>query len=573
MGSLKRPRLILLILAVVLATTAVVLAVSGGFRTTVGGFRFSARSPLAASIAALIAGGWWWSLARRARSIAADLEIAWQWVERHSSRLIGAVALAAAIVAATFATRSAAGADASGYLSQARAWTRTQPPLYFERAAEASEELDGWITTPLGWIPLHQSDTYTAGAQAPTYPPGLPMVMAMPYAIANINGATAVLITGAAIAIWTTGMIAGGVAGIMAATFLAFSPVFLYQSIQPMSDVPVTAAWMTCLLLLTHDRASAWAGMACALAILIRPNLAPLAIVPLLFSRSKLWFGIPVVIAGVFLAILQDFWYGSPLRSGYGAAEELFSIANILPNAGRYASWLVATSPVLLFALPGFARLRKSRHARSLFVFASLVIASYLIYAVFDHWSYLRFLLPALAVFAPFAAIELTAWIERWPVAIRFPIFFALTLGIVAHGLFVARSFDTFKLKEQSRRVEQVAEAINHTAPSDAVIIAGEQSGSMRYYTERSILRWEAATGDTLPKALEALLKTQRPVYIVLDAWEDEPFRKKFAAVPSVALDWPAMLEAGTSHRTRLWRISDRTRFLAGENLQTVRLP
>ena len=27
------------------------------------------------------------------------------------------------------------------------------------------------------------------------------------------------------------------------------------------------------------------------------------------------------------------------------------------------------------------------------------------------------------------------------------------------------------------------------------------------------------------------------------------------------------MLEAGTSHRTRLWRIGDRARFLAGENL------
>src|SRR5688572_17245790 len=98
-----------MVLAVVLVTTAVVLAVSGGFRTTVGGFRLSVRSPLATSIAALITGGWWWYLARRERSVAADLESAWRALELHSSRLIGVVALIAAIVAATFATRSAAG--------------------------------------------------------------------------------------------------------------------------------------------------------------------------------------------------------------------------------------------------------------------------------------------------------------------------------------------------------------------------------------------------------------------------------------------------------------------------------
>ena len=45
---------------------------------------------------------------------------------------------------------------------------------------------------------------------------------------------------------------------------------------------------------------------------------------------------------------------------------------------------------------------------KALFAFAVLVIASYLVYAVFDDWSYLRFLLPAMAVFAIFAAVELS---------------------------------------------------------------------------------------------------------------------------------------------------------------------
>ena len=53
--------------------------------------------------------------------------------------------------------------------------------------------------------------------QVPTYPPGLPLLMAVPHAVAGIDGATAVVIASAAVAVWATGMIAGGVAGIMAA--------------------------------------------------------------------------------------------------------------------------------------------------------------------------------------------------------------------------------------------------------------------------------------------------------------------------------------------------------------------
>src|SRR5687767_6146958 len=102
-----------------MAIVAVVLAVSGGFRTTVGGFRISARSPLAATLAALIAGVAWFALARRDRAMAVDLEVAWRALERNASRVIGTIALIAAVVASVFASRSAAGADASGYLSQA----------------------------------------------------------------------------------------------------------------------------------------------------------------------------------------------------------------------------------------------------------------------------------------------------------------------------------------------------------------------------------------------------------------------------------------------------------------------
>ena len=522
------------------------------------------RSPLAAAVGALLAGAAWFFVARRDKTVSADLEAWWFATVRHASRTIGALALVAAIIASTFATRSAAGADASGYLSQAEMWSHMQ-----WRKAEPLDEgglapRNQWLTTPLGWRPA--SPAY----QAPTYPPGLPLLMAVPHAVAGVDGATALIVASAAAAVWGAGMLARGTAGIIAAVLLACAPAFLNQSIQPMSDVPVTAAWVLCFLLL--DKPSL-AGVACALAVLIRPNLAPLAVVPLLVAPHRVAFALPVAAAGTFLAFMQWHWYGSPLRSGYGTAEELFTVANIWPNLERYAQWLIATAPVLIVAPLGLIRARQNRRALAIGVFAALVIAAYLVYAVFDQWSYLRFLLPALAVFAVFAGIELAAWVERSPIACRAPLLTVVLLAVSAHGIWVARSLDTFKLGDQLRRVRQVADYLNQSAPPTAVIVSGEQSGSMRYYTGRSILRWEAGTPDDLAVAIETLVRVERSVYIALDAWEEELFRKKFASIPAGQLDWPSAVEAGESHRTKLWRVGDRARFLAGARVETLRLP
>ncbi len=55
----------------------------------------------------------------------------------------------------------------------------------------------------------------------------------------------------------------------------------------------------------SHRRAcvDSIAGIACAIAVLIRPNLAPLAIVPFVLARNRVAFSIPVAIAAVALAV------------------------------------------------------------------------------------------------------------------------------------------------------------------------------------------------------------------------------------------------------------------------------
>ena len=143
-----------------------------------------------------------------------------------------------------------------------------------------------------------------------------------------------------------------------------------------MSDVPVTAAWMVMWLLLVpaaggRDLGSArylLAGVASAIAILIRPNLAPLAAIPLFLIgwhvRRLIVFSIPVALSGLMLMWLQWQWYGSPFRSGYGTADELFALGNIGANATRYLSWLTTTSPVLLVAPIGMVMLWRHAAAR-----------------------------------------------------------------------------------------------------------------------------------------------------------------------------------------------------------------
>jgi hypothetical protein len=535
----------------------------------------------------------WWVLARRARRATADLEQAWSWIDRRAPALIAAVALASGAGSVWFATRSASGADASGYLSQAMLLASGR--LMW---ADPLARLPGWpaspgLSVPLGWRPA-----LVAGWQVPTYPPGLPALMAPLHALGGSAAACLVVSLAAGVAVWSTGQVAaklaGGAAGVMAALLLASAPVFLYQSVQPMGDVPVTAAWMAGWLLLMAPRPRrVWAGIACALAVLIRPNLAPLAAIPLGFliadrraasrlagaglsapdlRRALLAFAAPVAAAGALLALLHWYWYGSPLRSGYGTAQELFAWSHAAPNLARYATWLATTSPCLLLAPIGLFFRWRHQAARWLVLFAGGVVAAYLAYFVFADWSYLRFLLPALAVLAIFGGAAAAAVASRLPGAGRAAALVIAALVIVGVGVSEARARGTFRLAGQQRRIADLGRWLRSQLPESAVIVSGEQSGALRYYTRRPILRWEAANPATLAQALAVLERDGHDVWIALDAWEEPLVRETFAALPVGALDWPPAAEAGDAARTRVWRLADRERFRRGGRLTTARL-
>ena len=336
------------------------------------------------------------------------------------------------------------------------------------------------------------------------------------------------------VAIWATAMLAdrigGPVAAIVAAVWLATSPVALIEAMQPMSDVPVTAAWLVCwAAIVTMPRQTAgrsaggWtfgAGVAAGVAALIRPNLAPLAAVPALYVlfapdspglpvadrvRRAAWFSVPVVVAGILIAYLQWRLFGSPLESGHGTAAALYSPSSFGTNAVAYTRWLLDTHGPWLLLAPLAVFVVRVRSMRWLLVFAALVVLAYLIYGTFEVWTYLRFLLPAIAIAMVAATAIATRLIAALPASIRGAAAVVLALLLAAGNINAAQAHGVFQLGRRDGRALVVGHYLEAAAPARAVFVAGEESGALRYYTGRSIIRWDVLSAEALDSAVERL--------------------------------------------------------------------
>jgi hypothetical protein len=564
---------------------AIALAVSGGFMISVGGVRVSARSPRAAVALSLVLAAAWLYSSTRARSTFSDLAWLSSRIERHSRAWLLVLTLTTGVLAAALGTRSPSGADASGYLSQAAMWARLD-----WRVSDTLSATDDWPlradqTAPLGWRPAPD-----VGWQVPTYAPGLPLLMAVPFALAGNTGASAVVAVSAAVAVFATGALArtltGGTAALLGAALLGSSPTFLYQSLQPMSDVPVTAAWLVAFWMMA-ERRHGLSGVATAVAVLVRPNLAPLAALPLAWAvwsspaprrfPLAVRFSWPVAAAAAVVAGLQWQWYGSPVVSGYGTAGELFTVSNVVPNARLYASWLWEAEPAFVLVgatavlgalvlrlaawrgvVPRQARPTRSRvPMATLVVFSSGVVAAYLVYGVFERWSYVRFLLPAMAATAVLWSALADRALGRAAPRARGLMVAVAVVTIVAGSVTVARRLEVFQIAPITARAVDAGDQLRLILPANAVLIAGEQSGSMRHETGHPIVRWDTLDVTTLRQVLDVFRVLGLEPWWVLDQWEESVVRGRFPDLREAALDWPPRVEGGPLMRTRAWRVAD----------------
>ena len=499
-------------------------------------------------------------------------------------RRIALAVLIAAVVAVgvRWGSFAAGGSDSYCYVHQAERWASGRLLVPEPLALEAP-----WPEAPLTFTPAgHRPSATVPGAIVPICPAGLSVVMALFLAIGWPEAMFFVVPLFGALLIAATfaaGSRFGARVGMASALLTAASPVFLFQLVQPMSDVPAAALWMLAVAAITgiSGRAPVIGGLATSAAILMRPNLLPLAIPLGLFLllrperswrdrlRSAAVYGAWAVPGCVAVALIQNAYYGSPLSSGYGALDDLFGVDHIVPNAVRYASWLSQTHTPLWvlavaapFLLPGaLTRL-----------FAGLILvnlASYLPYVVFEDWSYLRFLLPTIPLLLILSIATIDAMCRRvaGPLRGTRPTYIAVPIAIITVLLaFIcvreARDRNVFRLQQLEARYVRAGEFVRRRLPPNALVITSWESGSVRFYSGRKTLVWDVLDPAWIDRAVDYVRGRGYEPFLLFERWEEPLFRQRFSASPLGPLDWPPMAEVAT--QVRIYRPDDRERYLRG---------
>jgi hypothetical protein len=548
----RRPRgAALLLLAGAAAGFAAFVAATGGIDTRIGGIAIRSRSwERPATVALLLALAGLYAVRHRLRG--------WSFP---ASRVVVPVLVVWALLAGLcFGTYAAGGADSYGYLSQAQLFARG-------RLIDMMPRHPGfdWPDVPATLTPLAYTRNGVADVLVPVYPPGLSLMMA-PLTLIHPMAAFLLVPVCAALAVWLTTLLGRALsepsAGVLGALLVAVSPTFLLQTAQPMSDVPVAALWLSALILARRPSIAAalLAGVVSSLAILVRPNLAPLLLLvaaacvtvrtspsegpipaSLRFNRRwtrAIWPLLAAVPGVVALGLIQAVRYGSPLGSGYGSFDDLFSLSNVAPNLARYPRWMTEThTPLIwLWLLAPLAIPRLERGARAfawiLYAFAAAVVLAYLPYVYFrpDEWSYTRFLLPALPLMAVLVALVLLTAARR--IVPRAPLAAASTLIVLVAGVSAshALSLGVFGMRDGESKYPRAGSFVSQRLPANAFVFAAQHSGSIRYYSGRPTLRWDLLDAGSLDRAIASLRRAGYEPYAVLDVEEDERFRAYFGA-------------------------------------------
>jgi hypothetical protein len=554
--DLLRRTLTVIIVAAALWCVATLLG--AGFFVRLGPWVLSSHEPVRPAALAALASAVY-VLTFGVKSLTLAMQSVVEAVQRLSAPAAVALAVLTVGVGLRWATYAASGADSYGYVSQADSWLgghlRIAQPWVGQLPLPDADR----AFAPLGYRPGTQLHTIV-----PTYPAGVPIMMAIAKLLVGIRGPYIVVPLLGGFGVWLTYCLGRGLAaafdGLMAAALLATSPAFVFQLLLPMSDIAAMTFWtLAAVLLLDRGRFSVvGAGLAASVAILIRPNLMPLTAVyglSLAFPPVRTAQTVRAQLGGVALfaaavvpgiaavSALNWYLYGGPLRSGYGSVGEVYELANAAVNARRYAAWLWETQTRLILlaplvlVLPGVL-VRQNRQqaatASPRLLLSGIMVAvtgCYVFYGPFEDWSYLRFLLPAFPAMLV-ASVAGVSCVLRWLPAVwrSLLILLLVSAAAVSQGR-MALERGAFKLQQQEQRYIAVARQVELLTPPDAMIICLQHSGSVRYYAHRKTLRNDWLLPDWLDRAVELLRERGYHPYILLEDWEETPFRTKFGGL------------------------------------------
>ena len=407
------------------------------------------------------------------------------------------------------------GSDSSGYANGARALANGRlvaPIAPLERFDLGDERAPAFI--PLGFV-----SGPTARTMAPLYPVGFSLHLAA--AAALLGWETGPYLASPILALLTLVLLlfAGRELGLSplaaagAAVILAAAPVFVFQAIQPMSDVAAAFWCLAAIFAARRARVDArWAiaaGFAFGVAVLVRPPDLLLG-VPLLFAlplerRSLLRFVLGGIPSAAILVAYNTICYGSALETGYGLTGHWTALAwsNFPAHFADYTRWtseeftpLVCLGWVAALFHTGIAR----RDRALLFSWFGVFFLFYCFYGFGDAWWYTRFLLPGFAAIAIgflLVAQDLAragaAWaaarVRRGSLAAA-----AITIAVAAvasAGFRNADKLHVLNMPELQASFPAACREAERVLPPGALVLSMQMSGALAYYTELTPVRWD----------------------------------------------------------------------------------
>jgi hypothetical protein len=131
-----------------------------------------------------------------------------------------------------------------------------------------------------------------------------------------------------------------------------------------------------------------------------------------------------------------------------------------------------------------------------------------------------------------------TAWFARQlPSAARAPLILLLAAGVAAFCATTAEHRHAFELRPSEQRYVEAGGFVRQRLPPNAIVLAGQHSGSVRLYGERPILRWDLLQSGDLDRALAAVRRKGLAPFMVIDGWERAAFNERFSVPHQDALD------------------------------------
>ena len=99
-------------------------------------------------------------------------------------------------------------------------------------------------------------------------------------------------------------------------------------------------------------------------------------------------------------------------------------------------------------------------------------------------------------------------------------------------------------------------------------------SGSVRYYAHRTSILWDAIEPAEFDAVVEELESDRHPVYLLLESWEEDLFRTRFATSSRVGnIDWQPVIEYYGPISVRVFCPDDSQAYMSGRRVLPRAIP